>query len=267
MEKTTSVNSELTSNRDTGVGSNPASKPFRSNVEFVEKPRSFSTMGILILTLCWLRHLAHEANTVSDAVFYMVAGILAVCVIYSVLSTADSPCIRPHPAFWRAWHGIGLWYALVVFGLFVAPADFGREFVFLVFPHTKQAIAEAGGESMDMTHLKCELTWPAFYNQITSFYFPCHAIGWFAKMIVFRDWILCIRYSFIFEMLELSMQWLIPEFKECWWDSLGADFLLANMLGMFIGALTLRHLTTRQYNWSAWSSARGIRAKGNIKYT
>ncbi len=31
--------------------------------------------------------------------------------------------------------------------------------------------------------------------------------------------------SVAFEMLECSLQFIIPEFKECWWDSLLIDLL------------------------------------------
>jgi hypothetical protein len=46
-------------------------------------------------------------------------------------------------------------------------------------------------------------------------------------------------YSISFEVVELSLMWLIPEFQECWWDSVFLDMLGANMLGMFMGKLSL----------------------------
>ena len=36
------------------------------------------------------------------------------------------------------------------------------------------------------------------------------------------------------------MQFSIPEFKECWWDSLLGDLLDANLLGMAAGWVTLQ---------------------------
>lgn len=59
-------------------------------------------------------------------------------------------------------------------------------------------------------------------------------------MVMFRDWGVCWLLSVGFEVLECSLQFIIPEFKECWWDSLLIDLLGANMLGMAAGWLTLQ---------------------------
>ena len=95
--------------------------------------------------------------------------------------------------------------------------------------------------------------------------FAAHTVGFFAKMCLFRDWQMCITYSLAFEVAELSLAWMIPEFQECWWDSIFMDVLGANMLGMFLGHLTLNWLSCRAYNWepnnkngSAWSHIRNL---------
>ena len=76
-------------------------------------------------------------------VFGEVSGVTKIDK-FEVISVVFVPrCIRPHPAYWRAWHGVGLWYFVVICTMFVAPANFGREFVFLVFPHTKTAVDSA----------------------------------------------------------------------------------------------------------------------------
>lgn len=59
---------------------------------------------------------------------------------------------------------------------------------------------------------------------------------------------MCMIYSISFEIVELSL-WFIPEFKECWWDSVFLDMLGANMLGMFMGKLSLQYLSCKEYVW------------------
>lgn len=59
-------------------------------------------------------------------------------------------------------------------------------------------------------------------------------------MVMFRDWGVCWLLSIGFEILECTLQFIIPEFKECWWDSLLIDLLGANMLGMAAGWVTLQ---------------------------
>lgn len=56
---------------------------------------------------------------------------------------------------------------------------------------------------------------------------------------MFRDWRVCWVLGITFELLELSLQWTIPEFQECWWDSLFMDLFGANLLGMILGKLTI----------------------------
>lgn len=68
-------------------------------------------------------------------------------------------------------------------------------------------------------------------------------------MCLLRDWQMCVIYSIAFEIVELSLVWLIPEFQECWWDSVFMDVLGANMLGMFMGRLTLQYLSCKDYVW------------------
>jgi Phosphatidyl serine synthase len=41
------------------------------------------------------------------------------------------------------------------------------------------------------------------------------------------------------------MGWLVPQFKECWWDSLLVDVLGANLIGMALGLTTLRFLENK----------------------
>merc|ERR1712232_480830 len=54
---------------------------------------------------------------------------------------------------------------------------------------------------------------------------------------------LCLVYSTMFELTELSLQFLIPEFQECWWDSVFLDWACSNLLGMALGHLTLQLLS------------------------
>lgn len=71
-------------------------------------------------------------------------------------------------------------------------------------------------------------------------------------MCVFRDVGMCFVIASLFEILEVSLQHLIPEFAECWWDSVFMDSLGANALGIFLGYLTLRYLDSRHYQWIAY---------------
>ena len=55
------------------------------------------------------------------------------------------------------------------------------------------------------------------YSQVNSLWFFCHIIGWATSMLLLRDWRACLCKSIHFELLELSFQFLIPDFRECWY--------------------------------------------------
>ena len=52
--------------------------------------------------------------------------------------------------------------------------------------------------------------------------------------------------SLLFEFAEMSLQFVIPEFKECWWDSVFMDFLGANVLGIICGNMLIKYLNSRK---------------------
>lgn len=93
--------------------------------------------------------------------------------------------------------------------------------------------------------IQCEITWEAVKRQLTAPWFLSHFIGWFGKMVVFRDLKFCMVASLLFELTELSLQFVIPEFAECWWDSIFMDFLGANALGLIAGHMFMKFLNNR----------------------
>ena len=44
---------------------------------------------------------------------------------------------------------------------------------------------------------------------------------------------------------------LLPNFAECWWDTLILDVLLCNGLGIWIGMVICRKLEMHDYHWES----------------
>ncbi|RHY18681.1 hypothetical protein DYB36_000327 [Aphanomyces astaci] len=89
-----------------------------------------------------------------------------------------------------------------------------------------------------------------------------------SDMCMFRDWRFCWVLGIGFELLELIFQCIIPDFQECWWDSLFMDLLGANFLGMCLGRLTLKYLETKEYDWSGKrSEQRGYFSRAISQFT
>ena len=238
--------------------------PFRSNVEFDEKPRQLLAAVFLWGVVAWLA-VAPPSSLAAPTVEAQGGtrpaetararmtcyGILLVTVVYSVLNVRDGLMVRPHPAFWRFLHGLMLFYCMFLGALVMQSPDEGRRLIRTLLPALQLKPGEEDRDPNVNYSLvgMCELTWGAFNRQLFSKWFLAHLVGWCVKMMIYRDWRFCLCLSLFFELSELSLQWLIPEFQECWWDSVFMDFLGANMLGMLCGQGLLRILNAREYNW------------------
>lgn len=77
----------------------------------------------------------------------------------------------------------------------------------------------------------------------------CHFLGWFFKVLIFRNKTMAWTMSIGFEIMELSFEVYLPNFRECWWDHLVLDVLGCNLLGMLIGFYAMRVFKMRQLYW------------------
>lgn len=176
-------------------------------------------------------------------------ALLVFLVTYCILNTKDGVMKNPHPGLWRALHGWNLWYVMIVVILLVLPAADGGIVMAWIFPDVDMNPKKM--ETLGYDHLTCRITQENVMRQFTSIWFLAHSVGWWAKMIMLRDLRICFVYSTAFEFTELTLQFLVPEFQECWWDSLIMDWLIANLLvGMMLGKCTLRWLQMRSFHWS-----------------
>ncbi|CAN0151182.1 unnamed protein product, partial [Ectocarpus sp. 8 AP-2014] len=240
---------ELTSAASFGTGDcdgYDASNRFRSNIESVEKPRQ---IVVLVLTIAGASYLGFAQNDSDPDANTRAAsmGVGFLFLVHCFLQCRDSLFARPHPGVWRIVHGVGMLYLFAVSVLLVHPKDEAQRLLAIFIPDVKGYTLsrfEAGS-------LECELTASAVIGQLREVWFLAHLVGWWCKMCLFRDWGVCWVLSVGFELLELSMGWLVPQFHECWWDSLIIDLLGANVLGMTLGLYTLRFLETRTYDWNS----------------
>lgn len=232
-----------------------SSSTFRADVEFHEQPRQILFGAILVAIVGYLAS-SNSENVYSsfDSARVAMLGCVITIVFYCMLQTKDGLMLRPHPMLWRAVHGMAVCYVILLVVFIILPPKLGVTFLHDMFPDI------AGGSEaffarqaqQPIPHLdayECEINFSNVKRQITSIWFLAHVLGYFGKMCLLRDWRMCLTYSVAFEAVELSLVWLIPEFQECWWDSVFMDVLGANMLGMFLGHLTLRYLSCRNYDW------------------
>lgn len=171
----------------------------------------------------------------------------AVLLLVGVLQFRDGPFIRPHPAVWRLVLGLSVLYEMVLlFVLFQEKNDM-RSWLGLVDSELGKPLPERNYAE------NCDLTWENVKDQTVDVFVLAHFFGWWAKSIILRDSWFCWILSVMFEVMEYSLQYQLPNFAECWWDHWILDVLVCNWAGIYAGMKTCEYLEMKQYSW------RGIR--------
>ena len=179
-------------------------------------------------------------------------GIIGILIFISAVYLPDSGMMfRPHPAIWRMLQGISLCYAgFVVFMLF-QNIDDARQFMAWLDPSLGVPLPEQdyASDCRVYTPEDPDSNFANLKNCIFDVYILAHAIGWYVKMMVFRDVKLALIISCFFEFMEITLRHQLANFYECWWDSLVLDILVCNGGGIYLGYLTCRVFEMREYYW------------------
>ncbi|CAM9788602.1 unnamed protein product, partial [Phaeothamnion confervicola] len=72
---------------------------------------------------------------------------------------------------------------------------------------------------------------------------------WWVIALQIRSTAVCWLVSVGFELCELSLRAWLPNFVECWFDSVVLDLLVCNGAGIAVGAATRRWLGIPPYDW------------------
>ncbi|TMW58996.1 hypothetical protein Poli38472_007141 [Pythium oligandrum] len=212
---------------------------------FREQPRQVFVLFCMVLAVSYYSYTHDSDDMVVNVRTGFFAGVL-IFLVYCFLQTRDSLMVRPHPGLWRVVHGCSVIYLLLLAALSVQNRAGGITSMQFFFPEVgaTKKLTPKGAK------LECEINGESIYRGVSSIWFLAHVTGWWGKMCMFRDWRFCWVLSIAFEILELALQFVIPDFQECWWDSLFMDLFGANLVGMALGHLTLKLFSTKSYDWS-----------------
>ncbi|ORZ25888.1 phosphatidyl serine synthase-domain-containing protein [Absidia repens] len=201
------------------------------------------TLTALLILLSWLFYAAitnHEDTETS-----VKLGVLAaICcfVFIGMLQFRDGPFVRPSIPFWRAILSLSVLYQLfLVFMLFLNKKD-ARQFMTYFDPGLGIELPERSYAD------NCETSWSNIMNQVDIFVIA-HALGWYGKALIIRDYWLCWILSVTFELLEYSLEHQLNNFAECWWDHWILDVFLCNWAGISLGMKTCQYLEVKEYSW------------------
>ncbi|KND01631.1 uncharacterized protein SPPG_09115 [Spizellomyces punctatus DAOM BR117] len=180
-------------------------------VAFFYKPR---TVRLLVLMLAGLVYLALFVMKDDNVVFNTKVGLGAsgaMLLLIGMLQFRDGPFIRPHPAFWRIVLSASVVYQMILVFIVFQSKHSMRSLLKYVDPTLGVPLPERSYAD------NCELTAESLWDQMDVFVIA-HALGWYAKAIVLRDYWFCWILSVMFEMMEYSLAHQLPNFAECWWD-------------------------------------------------
>ncbi|OUM62958.1 hypothetical protein PIROE2DRAFT_10648, partial [Piromyces sp. E2] len=208
------------------VLSNSASSIYYSGVDEISVKWLYSPHTITALK---------SKDTLTNARY----GFLVVCFVFILIGIQqfrDGPFIRPHPAFWRMVLAFSVIYLLIlVFMLFQDKNDMRKLLGYIDSSLGVKLPEKSYGDN-------CVLTYENIKDQVYDIFVLAHFLGWFGRALILRDYWFCWILSVLFEFCEYSLQHLLPNFNECWWDHWILDVLTCNWAGIWLGMKTCKYL-------------------------
>ncbi|QRW06627.1 phosphatidyl serine synthase [Ceratobasidium sp. AG-Ba] len=232
----------------------PFAEKHDTSVEFFFKPLTLTALAIAMSILTYIAMSDDVLEEGRDKKRLGVYASLSAFFLFSMVQFRDGPFIRPHPAFWRVVLGVNLAYELALVFLLFQDLDSARTMMTYIDPNLGVPLPEKSYAE------DCSLTAKNLWNAIDIFCLA-HALGWFGKALILRDYWFCWILSIAFEFAEYSLQHQLPNFAECWWDHWVLDVLLCNWLGIYLGMQTCAYFEVKHFTWRSISSTKGMRRK------
>lgn len=215
------------------------------------RPHTLSWLAVMLALLfpVFFLNVSEVASPERDLRLGLGASGL-VFLFYCSLQLQDGELTRPHVVVWRLVHGVTILYLLLVVLLLAQnSASAVDRIVTLVFNQPESGRAALPRHERNEYSENCELTLGNLENKVFDRYFAAHLVGWIVKALILRDWQMMWACSLLFEVFEVSLQQLLPNFSECWWDRWLLDVFGCNLLGMCIGMKLASALGAREYDW------------------
>ncbi|XP_023541088.1 CDP-diacylglycerol--serine O-phosphatidyltransferase 1-like isoform X5 [Cucurbita pepo subsp. pepo] len=235
------------------------------------KPRTVSLLLVGACFLIWVSGaLDPECTASSDLVTSVTRGVwamIAVFLAYCLLQAPSTILIRPHPAIWRLVHGLAVIYLVALTFLLFQKRDDAREFMKFLHPDLGLELPERsyGTDCRIFVPENPTNRFKNVYATLFDEFVAAHIIGWWGKAILIRNQPLLWVLSIGFELMELTFRHMLPNFNECWWDSIILDILICNWFGIWAGMRTVRYFDGKTYNWVGLSRQPNIIGKSYLQ--
>ncbi|CAL5209963.1 unnamed protein product [Lathyrus oleraceus] len=235
------------------------------------KPRTITLLLIGAGFLIWASGaLDPERDASGDVVTSVKRGVwamIAVFLTYCLLQAPSTVLIRPHPAIWRLVHGMAVVYLVALTFLLFQKRDDARQFMKYLHPDLGIELPERsyGADCRIYIPENPASRFKNVYDTLFDEFVLAHIIGWWGKAILIRNQPLLWVLSIGFELMELTFRHMLPNFNECWWDSIILDILICNWFGIWAGMHTVRYFDGKTYKWVGLSRQPNI--IGKVKRT
>ncbi|VDD77449.1 unnamed protein product [Mesocestoides corti] len=229
------------------------------SINIFYQSRSISVLFLIIIGLTYFAFTRPADLPLNDCLFN---GAIVAVIVFLVISTMimpNGPFTRPHPLVWRVVFGASLLYFLsLVFVLFLRLED-TRKILFYLDPSLERM---RHSDILDKEYaVNCsQVSFERVWSHMDVFAFG-HFFGWVIKAVLLRHYLILWTLSINWEITEVAFSHILPNFQECWWDSIILDVLVCNGLGIYCGMLLCQWFHARSYQWESIRDIRSTRGK------
>jgi phosphatidylserine synthase 2 len=235
--------------------------PYAVETDFADAayaPHTVTAGAVLLSLLYVLAHSYAEPTEMLNVKLGMAAAAWTF-IVFGIIHLPDGIMTRPHPALWRGVLAVGTMY--LVFIIFMSFQDHATAMKIAGFYDASLLLPRP-----DVNYAEdCRMSTPEepykFFDTVFDEFILAHAMGYWAKTLVLRDWRVVTAVSVGFEIIEVSFQHVLPNFAECWWDHLIVDVVICNAGGTLLGLLTLRLINAKQFHWVKLKNIPSIKGK------
>ncbi|THD20691.1 Phosphatidyl serine synthase [Fasciola hepatica] len=223
--------------------------------------RTLTVLAVIWISLALIACSRSALNSLEENLCHGFIAVFVIFIFVSVMIMPNGPFIRPHPAIWRMVFGASLFYFLCLVVTVFLRLDEARQIIIWFYPELKSM---RHSDILDKEYaVNCsEVTLARIYSHMDIFALA-HFFGWVVKTVLLRHRMIAWTLSINWEITEMAFSHILPNFNECWWDSLLLDILLCNGLGIEVGMFLCRWLEMRNFQWDSIRDIRG--ASGKLK--
>ncbi|XP_033640587.1 phosphatidylserine synthase 1-like [Asterias rubens] len=226
------------------------------NLEFFYKPHTLTLLLAALIATVYFAFTKTSDTSNDGNIRNGLCCVVFFFLLISLLAFPNGPFTRPHPALWRVVFGVSVMYLLLlVFILFQNYQDIRRIMVWF-FPDLEAQQPTEKSYAVNCSDITFERVW----GHLDWFAFS-HFFGWIVKAMMIRHWGILWTLSFTWELTEFAFIHLLPNFAECWWDSLVLDFLLCNGAGICLGLFLCKKLEIKNFHWDSIRDIRSTSGK------